>query len=166
MRREDGFGLRIERLAIRAYDDVAAPAAKEWRKLRDGGTVTEDGECLIADLPAVAIGAMEDRASPERIVSGDGRVLVDDSGREEHCARCPRATVIGLDDPVVVATVEARDGGGVPTHGGIGAHLIPRDGSQLGGCDALAGEKIVDAFGYGVPGPSTVDDDDRPTSSA
>ena len=57
------------------------------------GDRSEHGERLVADLPAVAVGAVQEVAAPALARSGDRRQLVDGAGGEEEPARGQRAAV-------------------------------------------------------------------------
>ena len=80
------FGRR-DRVGVREEDDVVRPLAEEVRVVDRAGAGVDDTDRLVANLPAVAVGAVEEVSAPALAGAGDVGQPVDRSGREEEPSR-------------------------------------------------------------------------------
>ena len=53
-----------ERVGVREEDDVVRPLAEQMRVVDGAGAGADDADRLVADLPAVAVGAVEEVSAP------------------------------------------------------------------------------------------------------
>ena len=94
---------------MREEDDVVRPLAKQVRMVDRAGICSDDADRLVANLPAVAVGAVEKVSAPTFSRTRDVRQLIDGARREQEPAAAQGATARqsqrearpGLDDLVV-----------------------------------------------------------------
>lgn len=140
-----GLGRR-RLLGVGDVDDVLGPLADELG-VEDGTRVgAEHGEGLIANLPAVAIGTVQEVLSPSLTDAGDVRELVARSGGYEDAA--------GRE---LCAVAEADGEAGVDAHHDVVDDLDAVAGDlgspcreQVAGWHAVAGEVALHMSGRGV----------------
>ena len=80
-----------ERVRVGEEDDVVRPLPQELRVLDGAGIGSEHADRLVAHLPAMAVGAVEEVAAPALPRAGNLGKLVDGAGREQQPSRCHRA---------------------------------------------------------------------------
>ncbi len=124
--------------------------------LDGAGNRSQDADRTVADLPAMAVRAVEKVATPALPGALDVRQLVDGAGREEQPSRCERAaavepnreTALDFGRPVVDELHAVAQGFG------------PGDLQQLGRWHPVTGEKAVHLRSGGVTRRPRVDDGD------
>src|SRR4029079_446719 len=117
--------------------------------VQDGrGIGPEHPEGLVTDLPAVAVRAVEEIATPSFPYPGDVRKLVADPGRDEDAAR-PHRLASGPDDGE--AGVDACDGVADDLDA-VAGDLGPPGCEQLRRRHAIAGEVTLHVSGRGGGG--------------
>ena len=125
-------------------------SALHWRHssdwCTDSGPVAEHADRAVADLPAVAVRAVQHVAAPPL---GDARhvgQLVDETGREHQAARLHRAAVGQLDAEaraVLAALGRHRADASLGQLPAVRRDLRAAGGEQLGRRRALAGQVVV-----------------------
>ena len=80
------FG-RADRRCVREEDEVVGPLPQQVRVIDGGGRRAEHADRPVANLPAVAVGAVEEVAAPELSDAGNVGQLVDCPGCEEQASR-------------------------------------------------------------------------------
>ena len=142
---------------VREEHDVIGPLPDELGVHHRTGVGAEHPERLIADLPAVAVRAVQEIAAPAFAHTGDGGQVVGDAGRHEDAAGRHRVTARKMhDEPgldlhhCVVDDLDAVSG-----------DLFAAGGEELRGRHPVAGEEPLHVGGGSVAGCTGVDDGDR-----
>ena len=162
----DGAGEQLgplgggEGVGWREVDEVVRPLAHDLGVPDGTRRAPDDAEPAVADLVAVAVGAVQDVAGPPVAEPGDVRQLVAQPGRDQQPPRRDPLTV-GEEDPEPAAAVghEVGDGAGDDL-AAVPRDLVPAGGEQLGGWQAVAGEVAVHVGGRGVARLARVDHED------
>ncbi len=100
---EPGGVVRGRRRGVGEERDVAAEPAEQEGLVHRHGAAGEDADAAVADLPAVAVGAVEDVAAPPLADAGDVRQPVGEPARHQQAARAGGAAVVEGDDEAGVA---------------------------------------------------------------
>ena len=144
---------------MREEDQVVRPLADELCVLDGAGAGAEHPERLIANFPAVAVGAVEEVFAPALPESGDRREFVCRSGRDQQPSRLQRAAVgegdreAGLDrDDLTRDELDA-----------VGCGLLATRRQEIGGRHPVAGEEAVHVGRRRVARSAAVDDGDAPS---
>ena len=78
-------------LGVGEEDDVVGPLADEQGVLDGGGVGAEHAEWLVTNLPAVAVGAVEEVPAPSFTDAGDVGQVVADAGGDQNATGASRA---------------------------------------------------------------------------
>jgi hypothetical protein len=92
---------------VREEDHVVRPLPDELRVLDSSRLITENADRLIANLPPVAVRAMQEIATPSFADTSDRRQVISDTGCDQNPAGCQNAATGQADE-------EARLDGGDP----------------------------------------------------
>src|SRR5690606_7820448 len=112
----------------------------------------------VANLPAVAKGALEDGPTPEPVEARDGEHLVDHAGREEDAPG--RDGSAGKRHPERVAVASDRgDGLVAELHARIGRELRAADAAKLLRRRAIARDEVLDVLCRRVPARPAIAED-------
>ena len=141
---------------VREEDHVVGPLAQEVRVLDGPGAGAEHADRLVADLPAVAVGAVQEIAAPALAGAGDVGQVVRGAGREQHLSR--------LDGPA--AGEPEREAGRRVDHAvlddldAVAPDLGARGLEQVGRGRPVARQEPLHVRGGSVARRAGVDDDD------
>ena len=142
-------------------DEVVGPLANDLGVADRARAATEDAELAVADLVAVAVGAVQDVAGPPVAEPGDVGQLVAQAGRDQQ-PPCRDPPPVGEEGPEPACAVGHQVGdGAVDDVAAVAADLVAAGGQQLGGWHAVAGEVAVHVGGRGVARRAGVDHEDR-----
>jgi len=136
--------------AVAAQQHVRAPAGQLQRELEVAGVAGQYRQGLVADLPAVAVGAVEHAASPQLRQAGDRGQLVHDPGGQQQPAGLLGGAVAQGDRELVGVASDRPDLGRTHLHGGVGAELVAAGLAERGGVHAVAGQESVHGVHAGV----------------
>ena len=126
------------------------PLANDLGVADGAGCATEHAEPTIADLVAVAVGAVQDIAGPPVAQSGDVRQLVPQAGRDQHSpGRDPLPPGEERPEPARGGGQQVRDGA-LDDLASVARHLAAPGSQQLGGWEAVARQVAVHVGGGGV----------------
>jgi hypothetical protein len=148
--------VRSEVVRVHEEGHVVRPLAEKVRVLDGPGPDAEHSDRLVANLPAVAVRAVEEVAAPALPRACELRKLVDGARREQNPAgreaasarECERETPLDADD----AVLDELDP--------VAAHLRPPRREQIGRRHAVATEEAVHVRGRCVARGAGVDDGD------
>jgi hypothetical protein len=121
------------------------------------GARAGNADALPADLPAIAVGAMQYAPSPELAHSRHIRELVGQPGREQRPAG-PDRSARGEADFVSMAGRACGGSAVLADAGSIVLGLPPAGSEQFQGWDCLLAEDVVRAGCGSVPGSAGIDD--------
>ena len=109
------------------------PLAHDLGVADGAGSAAEDAELSVADLVAVAVGAVQDVAGPPLAQARDVRQLVAQAGRDQQPpGRDPLPVREQDPEPAPAVRHELGDGAGDDL-AAVARHLVPAGGQQLGG---------------------------------
>ena len=152
----------------REQHHVVAPLPHDLRVRRCHRAVPHDAEPLVADLVAVAVGAVQDVARPAVAQPGDVGELIAQAGRHEDAAAVQRGSVRQSRDEGrsvgAVGSEQLLHGGGHDL-GAVGHDLCATCREELGRGHAVAAEEPLHLRCRRVAGRSGVDDDHAPPST-
>ena len=139
-------------------------SSESWRKSSPWwpaiGVVPEDGDPLVADLPAVAVGAVQHVPAPPLGEPGHVGQLVDHAAGDQDASGGDASTALGGDEEGARFAGQAHDA--VVEHlDAVRRHLGAADLEQLERGDALAPEVVVGVVGRGVAGLAGIDHQHR-----
>ena len=140
--------------------DIVAPLPEELGLVEGEAARSEDAERLVAYLPAVAVGAVQDALAPLLGDAGHRRELVDDAGREEDPAGADLPVRERDEEGAIVLPGHRVHGSGGDLHPVL-LDLLTADGEQFGGRCALTSEVVVHVSGGGVARMAVIDHQDR-----
>lgn len=124
------------------------------------GGAANHAEPPVADLVAVAVGAVQDVACPPGREARNVGELVPQPGRDQE-ATGPDAVTSGEEDPEAVAAVGDDVGdGAVEKVAAVPGDFVASCRDQLGGWHAVAREEAVHVGRRGVPWGAVINDDD------
>ena len=142
-------------------DEVVGPLAHDLGVADGARGAADDTEPAVADLVAVAVGAVQDVAGPPLAQPRDVGELVAQAGGDQE-APCRDPLPVGEEDPEAGSAVghQVGDGAVRRSRRRSSSTSSPADGQQLGGRETVAGEVAVHVGGRGVARRAGVDHED------
>ncbi len=150
--------LRVEgRGVVEDHGEVAGQLSEELRLVDGRRARRQDDDPAVADLPAVAVGAVDHAAPPVLAKAEDVGQVVDGTRCHDEVPRRPRRPV-GQCHPEAATDRLGADGGPVDEASTVLRHLGTPAPQQLGRRDAVVSEERMNSFGGGVAWFARVDD--------
>ena len=121
----------------------------------------EHADPLVANLPAVAVRAVQHLVAPALAQPVDLRQVVDEPGRHQQP---PRGESLAAAEQHLEPVAEPRccDRTPFPHLAAVAAHFLAPEGDQIQRRQAVPGQHVVDAGGGGVARSAGVDDEHQP----
>lgn len=155
------------RRAIGAQDSVSAPVRHFQGQTCALVVATPiNGQWLVAHLPTVAIGAVEQAGPVELPKTGLPWQLIHHPSRQEQLARMKAAAVTRRHHKAVVCPRCIDNPVFVNADGWVRSELLTRNGTQFRRGDTVTTQEAVQGMRYRVTGLAVVEQQDRPSTPA
>ncbi len=140
-------------------DDVVRPLAHELGVVHSTWVGPEDPDGLVAHLPAVTVRAVQQIPPPPLANTGDGREVVEHSGRNQDATRAERATASQTQNEPSLNRYDLP----IEQLNAIAGHLSASDGQKLHRRHPITRQESLHVCSGGVAWGAGVDHDDLPT---